>query len=72
MVKSNRLVEVYIPAVGWVNYTLNEVKEKDVFRMYESTGAPVINGDGHSIYVAEENARLDNGVWVVNIGYLIH
>lgn len=52
----------------WIEIEFYELKEDDIFRMFESTGEEVYNNNGENILVALSDAFVgENGILTIRI-----
>ena len=51
----------------WHDIDFKELKDADIFRMFEPTGEPVSDKNGETEFVAHCNAYIKDEVWTINI-----
>ncbi len=61
-----RKIEV-LKDLKWQEVQFYELREGDIFRMFESTGESVLNTDGQTIFYASTNPFGADGVWSIDI-----
>lgn len=63
-----RKVQKRDPNLYWHDIEFKELKNGDIFRMFEPTGEPVLDKNGNWEFVANCDAYLNkNGIWTIEI-----
>lgn len=63
-----RKVQKRDPNLYWHDIEFKELKNGDIFRMFESTGGPVLDKNGNWEFVANCDAYLnEDGIWTIEI-----
>ena len=62
-----RQVEIMVAGAGWTKCKFSDVFEGDQFRLFESTGEPVIDNNGQTEFVAIKDAYIsrDTNQWCI-------
>lgn len=51
----------------WEQKEFYELREGDTFRMFESTGEPVIGNKNDTVFKATSNPFGNDGVWAIDV-----
>lgn len=51
----------------WVEVNFSDLHNGDTFRMFESTGEPVIDDEGNAKFIATSEPYEYEGVWAIDI-----
>jgi hypothetical protein len=62
-----RRVQKQDPTLYWHDIEFKELKDGDIYRMFESTGEPVKDNNGETEFVADSDAFEKDGVWTIAI-----
>jgi hypothetical protein len=63
-----RKVQRQDPNLYWHDIDFKDIKEGNIFRMFESTGEPVYDNKGETEFVADCDAYTNiDGIWTVDI-----
>lgn len=61
-----RIVQVYNNGV-WIETDMSKLLKGDKFRLFESTGEPVINSQGKKEWIAATHSYEKYGDWIVDV-----
>jgi uncharacterized lipoprotein YehR (DUF1307 family) len=69
MEKGQRLVKkLNETTVAWETCNFNDLKKKDIFKMFEPNGKIVKDTKGLKVFMASTDAFInENGIWTINI-----
>lgn len=51
---------------NWHDIDFKDLKENDIFRMFEPTGEPVVGNHGTTEFVAYSDAYIKDDLWQIN------
>jgi len=61
-----RKIEVLVDG-KWEHINLCELKSGDTFRMFESTGEPVVDEKGRKVWIVTSDIFIKDGMLAINI-----
>lgn len=62
-----RKVQKQDPNLYWHDIDFKELKDGNIFRMFESTGEPVCNPEGETEFIATCDAYLKDDIWTIEV-----